>query len=83
MGPERKAGSSDHGGAGLCGRCSPHIRDIPAVCVIDCLSGITAPQKIGPMLRYADFIAVTKGISCPRRSGGFLHNIRLANRKPG
>ena len=47
--------------AGLCGRCSPHIRDIPAVCVIDCLSGITAPQKIGPMLRYADFIAVTKG----------------------
>ena len=68
--------------AGLCGRCSPHIRDIPAVCVIDCLSGITAPQKIGPMLRYADFIAVTKGdLVSPAEREVFLHNIRLANRK--
>ena len=68
--------------AGLCGRCSPHIRNIPAVCVIDCLSGITAPQKIGPMLRYADFIAVTKGdLVSPAEREVFLHNIRLANRK--
>ena len=68
--------------AGLCGRCSPHIRDISAVCVIDCLSGITAPQKIGPMLRYADFIAVTKGdLVSPAEREVFLHNIRLANRK--
>lgn len=37
--------------AGLCGRCSPHIRDIPAVCVIDCLSGISAPFKIGALVR--------------------------------
>ena len=46
--------------AGLCGRCAPHIRDIPAVCVIDCLAGISAPAKTGPMLRYADHIIITK-----------------------
>lgn len=47
--------------AGLCHRCAPHIRDIPAVCVIDCLAGIETPPKLGPMLRGADFVAVTKG----------------------
>ena len=46
------------------------------------LCGITAPQKIGPMLRYADFIAVTKGdLVSPAEREVFLHNIRLANRK--
>lgn len=47
--------------AGLCSRCSPHVRDILAVCVIDNLSGINTPDKIGPMLRFADIIVVTKG----------------------
>lgn len=47
--------------AGLCSRCSPHVRDILAVCVIDNLSGINTPDKIGPMLRFADVIVVTKG----------------------
>lgn len=56
--------------AGLCGRCSPHIRDIPAVCVIDCLSGISAPFKIGPMLWYADYVVITKGdLVSPDRAG--------------
>ncbi|MFT8394928.1 GTP-binding protein [Propionibacterium sp.] len=47
--------------AGLCSRCSPHVRHVLAVCVIDNLSGINTPDKIGPMLRFADVIAVTKG----------------------
>jgi len=47
--------------AGLCNRCSPYIRDVLAVCVIDNLSGINTPQKIGPMLKSADIVIITKG----------------------
>ncbi len=47
--------------AGLCNRCSPYIREILAVCVIDNLSGINTPQKIGPMLKSADIVVITKG----------------------
>ncbi len=47
--------------AGLCNRCSPHIKGIKAVCVIDNLMGINTPQKIGPMLKMADVVIITKG----------------------
>jgi Ni2+-binding GTPase involved in maturation of urease and hydrogenase len=47
--------------AGLCNRCSPHIRNIRSVCVIDSLSGIHTPEKLGPMLRFADTVVITKG----------------------
>ena len=47
--------------AGLCNRCSPHINDITAVCVIDNLSGTNTPRKIGPMLKSADIVVITKG----------------------
>ena len=47
--------------AGLCNRCSPYIKDIKAVCVIDNLSGINTPKKIGPMLKTADIVIITKG----------------------
>lgn len=47
--------------AGLCNRCSPYIREIGAVCVIDNLSGINTPKKIGPMLKSADIVVITKG----------------------
>ena len=47
--------------AGLCNRCSPYIKDIKAVCVIDNLSGIGTPKKIGPMLKSADIVIITKG----------------------
>ncbi|PLX68696.1 MAG: hypothetical protein C0603_05965 [Denitrovibrio sp.] len=47
--------------AGLCNRCSPHIKEILAVCVIDNLSGINTPKKIGPMLKSADIVIITKG----------------------
>ena len=47
--------------AGLCNRCSPYIRNIKGVCVIDNLSGINTPKKIGPMLKSADIVVITKG----------------------
>ncbi len=47
--------------AGLCNRCAPHLRGALALCVIDNLMGIDAPEKIGPMLRLADVVSVTKG----------------------
>lgn len=47
--------------AGLCNRCSPYIKEIKAVCVIDNLSGINTPKKIGPMLKMADIVVITKG----------------------
>ena len=47
--------------AGLCNRCSPYIRQITGICVIDNLSGINTPKKIGPMLKSADIVVITKG----------------------
>lgn len=47
--------------AGLCNRCSPYLKGIKALCVIDNLSGINTPKKIGPMLKSADIIVITKG----------------------
>lgn len=47
--------------AGLCNRCSPYIKEVKAVCVIDNLSGINTPKKIGPMLKMADIVIITKG----------------------
>jgi Ni2+-binding GTPase involved in regulation of expression and maturation of urease and hydrogenase len=47
--------------AGLCCRCSPHIRGVTGICVVDVLSGVNTPRKIGPMLRLADVVVITKG----------------------
>lgn len=47
--------------AGLCNRCSPYIKGIKSICIIDNLSGINTPKKIGPMLKTADIIVITKG----------------------
>ncbi len=47
--------------AGLCNRCSPYLKETTAVCVIDNLSGINTPKKIGPMLKAADIAVITKG----------------------
>ena len=66
--------------AGLCNRCSPHIRGILAVCVIDNLAGINTPRKIGPVLRMADIVAVTKGdIVSQAEREVFAYNIRMMN----
>ena len=66
--------------AGLCNRCSPHIRGIPAVCVIDNLSGVNTPRKLGPMLKVADTVVVTKGdIVSQAEREVFAYNIRQMN----
>lgn len=47
--------------AGLCNRCSPYLNGIKGVCVIDNLAGINTPKKIGPLLKAADVVVITKG----------------------
>ncbi len=66
--------------AGLCNRCSPYINGIPSICVIDNLSGINTPRKIGPMLKFADIVAVTKGdIVSQAEREVFAFNIKQVN----
>ena len=74
-----KPGSSHHGERWSLRQMFASYPGYSTVCVIGYLSGITAPQKIGPMLRYADFIAADKVILFLHRREVFLHNIRLAN----
>lgn len=47
--------------AGLCHRCAPAIKGCMAIAVVDNISGIDTPRKIGPMLTTADVVAITKG----------------------
>jgi Ni2+-binding GTPase involved in maturation of urease and hydrogenase len=66
--------------AGLCNRCSPHIKNVLAVCVIDNLSGINTPKKIGPMLKFADIVVVTKGdIVSQAEREVFISRIKAVN----
>jgi Ni2+-binding GTPase involved in maturation of urease and hydrogenase len=68
--------------AGLCNRCSPHIKGVYSLCVIDCLSGVYTPKKIGPMLLYADLVVVTKGdIVSQAEREVFAFRIREANKR--
>ena len=68
--------------AGLCNRCSPHIREIHAVCVIDNLSGTNTPKKIGPMLKAADVVVITKGdIVSQAEREVFAARVHLVNAK--
>jgi len=66
--------------AGLCNRCSPHIQGVLAICVIDNLSGINTPRKIGPMLKLADIVLITKGdIVSQAEREVFMFNVRQVN----
>jgi Ni2+-binding GTPase involved in maturation of urease and hydrogenase len=66
--------------AGLCNRCSPYLTGILSICVIDNLSGVNTPRKIGPMLKMADVIVVTKGdIVSQAEREVFAFNIRQVN----
>lgn len=68
--------------AGLCNRCSPHIKNVLAVCVIDNLMGMDTPHKIGPMLRMADIVVITKGdIVSQAEREVFAFRVRQANSK--
>jgi Ni2+-binding GTPase involved in maturation of urease and hydrogenase len=67
--------------AGLCNRCSPHIRGVTGLCVIDCLAGVNTPRKIGPMLIFADMVLITKGdIVSPAEREVFAFRVSKANR---
>lgn len=66
--------------AGLCSRCSPYLKGIPAVCVVDQLAGIHAPSKIGPMLKLADIVLITRGdIVSQAEREVFLRQVMLVN----
>lgn len=66
--------------AGLCNRCSPYIEGSMAICIIDNLMGINTPKKIGPMLKRADVIVITKGdIVSQAEREIFAFRIRQAN----
>ena len=68
--------------AGLCNRCSPHIREVLAICVIDNLSGTGTPRKIGPMLKAADVVVITKGdIVSQAEREVFASRVHMANTK--
>lgn len=68
--------------AGLCNRCSPHIRGVLALCVIDNLMGINTPKKVGPMLKMADIVVITKGdIVSQAEREVFAFKVRQANSK--
>jgi len=47
--------------AGLCNRCSPHLRGNLAVTVLDMVSGVHAARKVGPLLKAADIVVLTRG----------------------
>ncbi|KGP77192.1 hypothetical protein JT05_00560 [Desulfosporosinus sp. Tol-M] len=66
--------------AGLCNRCSPYINGILSICVIDNLSGVNTPRKIGPMLKFADIVVVTKGdIVSQAEREVFAFNVKQVN----
>jgi Ni2+-binding GTPase involved in maturation of urease and hydrogenase len=66
--------------AGLCNRCAPHIQGVMAVCVIDNLSGVDTPKKIGPMLKMADLVVITKGdIVSQAEREVFAYRVRQVN----
>src|ERR1035437_3040850 len=68
--------------AGLCNRCSPHAKSVLAVCVIDNLMGINTPKKIGPMLKSADIVIITKGdIVSQAEREVFAFKVRQSNTK--
>jgi Ni2+-binding GTPase involved in maturation of urease and hydrogenase len=66
--------------AGLCNRCAPHIQGVLAVCVVDNLSGVDTPKKIGPMLKMADVVVITKGdIVSQAEREVFAYRVRQVN----
>ena len=66
--------------AGLCHRCAPAITGCLSVAVIDNLSGIDTPRKIGPVLTTADIVVITKGdIVSQAEREVFRHKVSLVN----
>ncbi|MCJ2163399.1 MULTISPECIES: GTP-binding protein [unclassified Pseudodesulfovibrio] len=66
--------------AGLCYRCAPHIKNYPAITVIDNLGGMEAPRKMGPALTLADVVVVTKSdLVSQAEKEVFAHRISQVN----
>ncbi|GEO81025.1 GTP-binding protein [Pararhodospirillum oryzae] len=66
--------------AGLCNRCAPHLRGFLAVCVLDTLAGVETPRKIGPMLKTADLVVITKSdIVSQAEREVFAYRVRQVN----
>ena len=66
--------------AGLCNRCAPHIKGFMAICVLDNLSGVDTPRKVGPMLKTADLVIITKGdIVSQAEREVFAYRVRQVN----
>jgi Ni2+-binding GTPase involved in maturation of urease and hydrogenase len=59
-GKEKKADILFIETAGLCFRCSPYIRNILGIAVLEATSGMNLPQKVGPMLSLSDVVVITK-----------------------
>ena len=68
--------------AGLCNRCSPHLQEVLAVTCLDVLAGVDTPRKIGPLLRSADLVVLTRGdlVSQAERE---VFRARVAGVNPG
>ena len=68
--------------AGLCNRCSPHLDGVLAVTVMDILSGMKTPRKVGPLLKSADLVVLTHGdlVSQAEREV-FRVQVAMVNRK--
>lgn len=67
--------------AGLCNRCSPHLHGVFAVTVMDTLSGVKTPRKVGPLLKSADLIVLTRGdLISQAEKEVFRTQVALANR---
>jgi Ni2+-binding GTPase involved in maturation of urease and hydrogenase len=68
--------------AGLCNRCSPHIKGVLSISVVDNLAGINTPKKIGPLLKLADIVIIAKGdIVSQAEREVFSFNVKLSNPK--
>jgi len=67
--------------AGLCYRCAPHVKGVPAITIIDNLGGMEAPRKMGPALILADVVVVTKSdIVSQAEKEVFAHRISQVNK---
>jgi len=70
--------------AGLCHRCAPYAAKTISICVLDCVSSIKVPQKIGPILTTCDIMVITKSDMISQGGdGSFLLQRQEAKRKGG
>ena len=68
--------------AGLCNRCAPFLEGITSICLVDAFSSFKTPEKLGPMLKTADIVVLTKWDMISRCEKDVLkYNIRGLNAK--